>query len=334
MYDENNNNRSNGSVMDILGNGVEYAAKNMLKVLAGILLLVAVGLGVYTIQSGSVGILSTAGKFSKEEVQPGLHLKIPFIQSVYVFDTRMHAVNYKTNRDLPDNDGIINKPYIRVMDKKNLPIGIELTVQYRPEASEASEILSGYGFQYFEKAINPVIRDIVRDVIGKYEAEKIAIDRTTIAQELKAKMDSRFQKLPFHIGEVSLRDIKLPAVVEKKIEDVQIAKQKEQELAMIEKQAERNQKIKTIEANTKKIQITTQAKADAEKKRIEADAKAYQILKEAEAKAKANKEISESITPLLVKYNIARSWDGKYPTTYLGEGGAGGLILDIGGVTK
>ncbi len=150
-------------------------------VVAGLVLIAVVFMSVYTIESGTVGVLSTFGKYDPDEMEPGLHLKIPFIQSVRVFDVRLQTVNYKSVKDLPDKGGVINKPAIQVLDNKNLPIGVELTVQYTPDRNEAAEILAQFGKNYFEKLINPIVRDVVRDVIGKYQAEKIAADRTVIA---------------------------------------------------------------------------------------------------------------------------------------------------------
>ncbi len=293
-----------------------------------LVLIMLAFMAVYTIESGNVGVLSTFGKYDPEEKEPGLHLKLPFVQSVKVFDVRLQTVNYKSAKDLPDQGGVINKPAIEVLDNKNLPIGVELTVQFTPDKKEAAEILTRYGANYFEKLINPIVRDVVRDVIGKYQAEKIAADRTVIAKEIRAVLGEKFKELPFHLHDVALRNIRLPQIVLKKIEEVQLAKQEEQRLAMVEKQAEKNQKIKTIEANTKLIEITTQAKAQAEKKRIEADAKAYQIMKEAEAVAKANQLVAASITDRLIRYKAVEKWNGTYPATLM-QGGDKGLLLQL-----
>ncbi len=285
-----------------------------------ILAVIAIVSSVYTIETGTVGIISTFGKYDVEEKQPGIHLKVPFVQKVRVFDVKLQTVNYHQNQDLPDQHGVVNKAYIQVLDRKNLPIGIELTVQYTPKKTEASEILAAYGFNYFEKLINPMIRDVVRDVIGSYQAEKIAADRTAIAKEIRSLLSDKFQLLPFKLTDVALRDIKLPQIVLKKIEEVQLATQEEQRLVMIERQAKKNQEIKTIEANTKLIEVTTQAKADAQKKRIEADAKAYQISKEAQAIAAANDQIAASVTDKLIRYKAVEIWNGQYPTTLMANG--------------
>jgi len=42
----------------------------------------------YTIETGTVGVLSTFGKYDPQEKQPGLHLKIPLFQQIKVFDVK------------------------------------------------------------------------------------------------------------------------------------------------------------------------------------------------------------------------------------------------------
>ena len=292
-----------------------------------VLLLGAVS-ATYTVETGTVGILSTFGKYQEEPVLPGLHVKIPLIQQVHILDVKLQSANYIGRKDLPDKKGVINKPYISVLDNKNLPIGIDLTVMYTPNVNEASTILGKFGVNYFDKLINPNVRDVVRDVIGKYPAEQIASDRTVISGELKARLDKKFDKMPFVLNEISLRNIQLPKIVLKKVEEVQIAKQEEQKLAMVENQARKKQKIQTIQANTRLIEITTRAKADAQKQKIEADAKAYKLKIEAQAIAEANTVIAKSITKELISYKSIEKWSGMYPKLLM-QGSDTNTILQL-----
>lgn len=282
--------------------------------------------GVYTVKSGTTGVLSTFGKYSPQVQKPGLHFKLPLIQQVNMMDVKMQTANYQGDREKRLAQGVITKPKIVVLDSKNLAIGIEITIQFAPIPQDSEQILVKYGQNYFEKLINPIVRDVVRNVTGQYQAEEIAVQRTSIGNEIQRSLRSKFERLPFTLQAVQIRNIDLPQIVRKKIEEVQLAKQEEQRLAMIEKQAAKNQLIKSIEAETKLIEVTTQAKADAEKHRISADAKAYQIIKEAEAVARANREIAASITPALVRYQAIKQWDGSYPRTLLGSGQSGVLL--------
>lgn len=282
----------------------------------------------YTINSGTVGVLVTFGKFSNDIKLPGLHFKMPVMMNVEIVDIKMQTANYFGDRDLPDNQGVTNSPRLRVLDNKSLPIGIEMSVQYTPKADESHILLAKYGRNYFNKLINPLVRDSVRNVIGRYNAESIAQERAKIGTEIQLSLGDRFKGLPFILTNIALRNIQLPEIVLKKVKEVQLAKQEEQRLAMVEKQATKEQHIKTIQANTKLIEVTTHAKAEAEKQRIEADANAYQIEKEAVASANANKLIAASVTPELINYRSVDQWDGKYPRMML-SGSQGGMILSL-----
>ncbi len=327
--------------MDIKGNVIEMKTNNTqtgnaimkqiqvaFAIVMSLILVTGLFSATYTVETGTIGILSTFGKYKVEPILPGLHIKIPVVQSVHILDVKMQSANYIGRQNLADKRGVINRPYISVLDNKNLPIGIDLTVMYTPIASEGSTILGKYGVNYFDKVINPNVRDVVRDVIGKYPAEKIASDRSVISGELKARIDKKFEHLPFVLNEVSLRNIQLPKIVLKKVEEVQIAKQEEQKLAMVENQAKKQQKIQTIQANTRLIEITTKAKAEAERQKISADAKAYQLKVEAQAIAEANNLIAKSITTELIRYKSIEKWTGMYPKLLM-QGNDANTILQL-----
>ncbi len=306
---------------------LENAKKQAVLVFVIVIIVAIAYSAFYTIKSGTVGIVATFGEFSPDVSKPGLHYKVPLAQRVHIFDIKMQTANYKGNKDQGDRHGLYTKPLITVLDNKNLPIGIEMSIQFQPIMEQANVILATYGSNYFEKLINPLVRNVVRDVVGVYQAEDIATKRGEIGQQISAMLAKSFETTPFRLSNVALRNIKLPQIVMKKIEEVQLAKQEEQRLAMVEKQARKEQEIKTIQANTKLIEVTTQARAEAEKKRIGADAKAYQIEKEAEAVAAANSMIAKSISQPLIDYKSVERWSGQYPTTLLG--GKEGMMLRL-----
>jgi len=273
----------------------------------------------YTIKDGNIGVLATFGKFSEEVESPGVHFKLPFIQAIIIQDVKMQTANYKGSKDLLDKKGIVNKPSITVMDKKNLPISIEMTVQYTPKKADMPIILRTLGSNYFEKKINPIIRSISRDVVGQYDAETIAVERQKISTELKVGLVKAFEALPFILNDVVLRNIRLPNTVQKKIMQVQEAKQEEERLKMAEKQAEVQKRIQIINARREAEKKVIAAKADAEQKVIAAKAEAEKITVQSKATALANKRVSVSLTSLLVKQHAIEAWDGAYPKTMLGS---------------
>ncbi|RUM47804.1 MAG: prohibitin family protein [Hydrogenothermus sp.] len=258
-----------------------------------------------TIQSGNVGIKITLGKFDNEELMPGLHFKIPIIQDIKIVDVKVHTINYKGSQDRPDKEGLIEKPAINVLDERGLPVRIELTVQYRLIPDQASEMIQEWGWNWEDKLVNPTIRDVVRDVIGEYPAEKLPVKR----QEIGVKIEEGIKKAIKNVSKnkvqvigVQLRDIKLPPRIAQKIEEVQIAKQEAEKMKYVEEKAKKEQEVRKIKAETEKIEKIIRAEAEAEKRVKEAEGRAKARILEAEAQAKANRLLSKSIDKNILKW--------------------------------
>jgi regulator of protease activity HflC (stomatin/prohibitin superfamily) len=246
------------------------------------------------IQEGERGILSTNGKYQNEALLPGLHFIIPVIQKVYVVDTKVRIINYADRREATGgNSGIEAKPAITVLDKRGLPVKIELTVQYRLNSQFAAQTISNWGFSWEEKIINPVVRDVVRNVVGKYDAESLPQKRNTIADEIEKGVRESVQSLknsPADLQSVQLREIGLPSKVREQIERVQVAKQEVQR-AEQEVQKAKQDAFKRAE----------EARGVAEKARIEAQGVADAVTINAKATAAANRVISQSLTTKLLQ---------------------------------
>ncbi len=250
----------------------------------------------YTIiQSGEVGIKVTAGKFDPIPLEPGMHFYIPGIQKIIKVDTKVRIINYKSEKDTAFgnlNEGIIEKPAITVLDARGLPVSIDLTVQYRLNPANAPQTIATWGLSWEEKLINAVVREVVRNVIGRYKAEELPIKRNEIAalieQKIREKIDS-FKNKPVFLESVQLREINLPPKIKEQIERVQIAKQEAQRM-----------KYEVEKAKQEAQKRAAQAKGEAEAKKIKAQGEADRIMIEAKAKAQANKAIAQSVTePLL-----------------------------------
>lgn len=260
----------------------------------GVVLLLVLAKPFAIIEEGERGILSTNGKYSDQALLPGLHFVIPIIQKVYIVDTKVRIINYASRVEVNSNSsGIITKPAIEVLDKRGLPVSIELTVQYRLNSQFAAQTISNWGFSWEDKIINPVVRDIVRNVVGKYDAENLPQMRNVIAESIETGIEESVKKLenaPAELQSVQLREIVLPTKVKEQIESVQIAKQQVQRA---EQEVER--------AKQEALKRAAEAQGVAEKARIEAQGKADAIEIEAKANARANDLISRSLTTQLLQ---------------------------------
>jgi regulator of protease activity HflC (stomatin/prohibitin superfamily) len=249
------------------------------------------------INEGEIGILSTTGKFDKNPLYPGLHFYIPIFQKVIVVDTKVHMISYKRLQEvgtMPDRYGTIKVyPAINVLDARGLPITVELSVSYRLNPNEAAYTIKTYGLNWEDKIINPIVRDVVRNVIGKYPAEELPVKRNEIAAQIENEIREALSKIehkPVIFESFQLRDIILPENIKKQIERVQIAKQ----------EAERA-KYEVLRAKQEAAKEAAIAQGKANAAKIEAQGKADAKLIEANAEAKANIIISKSLTPNLLK---------------------------------
>ncbi|BCD68648.1 prohibitin family protein [Nitratiruptor sp. YY09-18] len=275
----------------------EFSKKaTILYVILAVIVLLIIAKPYEIIQSGEVGIKVTAGKFDPIPLGPGIHFFIPGIQKIIKVDTKVRIINYKSERDTAFgdvNEGIIEKPSISVLDARGLPVSIDLTVQYRLNPANAPQTIATWGLTWEEKLINAVVREVVRNVIGRYKAEELPVKRNEIAkmieQEIRQKIES-FQNKPVILESVQLREINLPPKIKEQIERVQIAKQ----------EAERV-KYEVEKAKQEAEKKAALAKGEAEAKKIRAQGEAERIMIEAKAQAQANEVIGKSITPELLK---------------------------------
>ena len=252
------------------------------------------------INSGEVGIKVTTGKFQEQPLNPGLHFYIPLFEKIIPVNTRVRMITYSNENKQVLSDGysryeggLRRNPAIRVMDSRGLGVDIDLAVQYHLRPESAPKTIATWGTAWEDKIINTKVREIVRDVIGKYAAENLPQKRTEIAKEIQDRVRKKVEAIPgtpVVLDSVELRNIELPTKIKTKIEELQAEKQNvmiaEQQKERAKREAERKAEI---------------ARGEAEKRRIEAQGKADQIRIEAGAQAKANEIIANSLTEKLLQ---------------------------------
>ena len=245
------------------------------------------------IESGQVGIKATTGKYDEMPLNPGFHLYIPVFQKVIIVDTKVRLLNYRSVEEMSGFDsGIKVNPAINILDARGLPVSIELTVQYRLTATGAPATIATWGLSWEDKIVNPVVRNVVRNVVGGFNAEDLPTKRNEIATLIEQGIREQIENLegkPVSIESVQLREIVLPVKIKEQIERVQIANQESERV-----------RYEVLRAKQEAEKRAAQATGEAEAKRIEAQGRADAVTIEAKAQAVANKSIAESLTPSLL----------------------------------
>ncbi len=260
---------------------------------------------VYTVNEGHIGIVKRFSE-AKEQVNPGLHFKVPFIDSVEEIEVRTRK----------------NEERMASSTKEQMPVTISVSVNWTVDKTAALELFRQYGglSQFESRILDPRFRSATKDVIPRFDAEKLIQDRATAIQAIEANLIEEMKEFPVTVDNIQIENIQLPAKyltsIETKKTEKNLAAAEEHKLARQNLEAQRD--VNTAKAKADGIRAV--AIAEAEAIRIKGLAEAEAITAKAKAKALGN-------NPLIVKLTEAQNWDGKLPATMLG--GENMPILDL-----
>lgn len=258
---------------------------------------------IYTVNEGHIGIVKRFSE-AKEQVNPGLHFKVPFIDGVEEIEVRTRK----------------NEEKMASSTKEQMPVTISVSVNWTVDKAAALELFRQYGglSQFESRILDPRFRSATKDVIPRYDAEKLIQDRASAIQAIEANLIEEMKDFPVTVDNIQIENIKLPTKyltsIETKQTEKNLAAAEEHKLARQNLEAQRD--VNTAKAKADGIKLVAIAEAEAIKIKGLAEAEAIQ------AKAKALRN-----NPLIIKLTEAQNWDGKLPATILG--GQNMPILDM-----
>jgi regulator of protease activity HflC (stomatin/prohibitin superfamily) len=235
---------------DSLGARVRaFLGKSFLLIVIAIAALIFFGGTFGTIATGNVGVRTTLGIMSQEEVTPGVYMKWPIISKVEEFTAKEVAI------DLTD---------LTPKAKDNLSLrDMDITIYYRAESQAISELGAKYAGQserapdgnYFLPAYNLVYR-VARNSAYKEVARVDSLVMHTRREELGAAIHEGMQNEldqsdpgVFKITRVVIRAVATDPSIEQSIRDA-VANQKKLEAMEVQtKIAQREAEIKVTEAH-------------------------------------------------------------------------------------
>jgi regulator of protease activity HflC (stomatin/prohibitin superfamily) len=250
---------------------------------------------VYTVNEGHIGIVKRFSE-AKEQVNPGLHFKVPFIDSVEEIEVRTRK----------------NEEKMASSTKEQMPVTIIVSVNWTVDKTAALELFRQYGglTQFENRILDPRFRSATKDVIPRYDAERLIQDRASAIQAIEANFIEEMKDFPVTVDNIQIENIQLPAKYLTSIE----TKQTEKNLADAEKH-----KLARQNLEAQRDVNTSKAKADGIKLVAIAEAESIRIKGLAEAEAITAKAKALGNNPLIVKLTEAQNWDGKLPATILGS---------------
>ena len=253
----------------------ENNSKNWLKWLgigiAAVLVLIVFFNSYYVIDPGYRGVQVMFGKVEPQSYINGVGFKAPFVAKIISIDVRTQKTTDSTSTYTSD-----------VQTAK-----LKYTFTYNLNPNNVYQLYENIGLNYEEKTTIPALADVIKDVIGKWQAQDLVNNREKARAEIVRKLNEMLDHKYFQNISFKLIDIDYSDKFESAIQDKVIAEQKAQE-------AVNNTRRVTEEANQ---QVIT-AKAEAE---------AMEIKSAALAKNKG-----------LTEYEAVQKWDGVLPQYMFG----------------
>lgn len=258
----------------------------------------------YTIDQGEKGVLLTNGALTAV-VDPGLHFKMPFFQSVAKISTRQHVVYWTcvpTAQKCNDGERLQMQAYSR--DQQ--PADMRVTVNFHVPADEIANVYSTYGSvdALADRIIARKAPQEVKTVFGQYDMVSVIQSREKFNNEVTKRVMSVVDG-PVMIDSVQVENIDFSDAVEAAIE------------ARMTAQVEVQKQEQTLQQEKIKAQITVtqaQAQADSQLAVARANATAIEVRGKAEATAIEARGNALRDNPSVVSLVQAEKWDGKLPS--------------------
>ena len=262
--------------------------------LAGLLVLTIIFGSWYTIDQTQRGVLLRNGALV-EVVQPGLHFKWPWIETVSKIDMQTHNFTFE-------------KVNSYSADQQPADLRISVTLHVAPD--KVAEMYSRFGGDQqaaISRLITPHMNQEVKVVFGQYTAQRAITARGQLNADAAKALNEAIAYDPIFVIEgVQIEDIEFSKdyirSVEARMQAEVAVQQRQQELAQERIKAE----IAVTQATGRANSIRAEAQAQADATTLRGNAEASAIKAKGEALA-AN--------PSLVALIQAERWNGVLPTT-------------------
>lgn len=131
-------------------------------------------------------------------MEPGWRLVWPIIQSYRRVDVRVKAV------DVPDQNAIT---------RDNVSVAVNAVIYYKVSSAEKA-VLEVENFYY---AISQYAQTTMRNIVGEVSLDELLAGRDKIADRIREIVDKETDEWGLKVNNVELKDIKLPADMERTI---------------------------------------------------------------------------------------------------------------------
>jgi regulator of protease activity HflC (stomatin/prohibitin superfamily) len=274
------------------------------------------------VKPGYVGIVFDKASHSVTAgaLEPGWAFINPFTQAIQEYPVTIQ--NY--SMVLKGTEGqTAGDDSIKIQSNEGQQLNLDVVIQYQVIRQESGALYQDWGGADITLVEDRVVRQYTRSqvpvVASKYGWEQITSSkRAEIVNEIATVLKGEFARRHLDLVSFGIREVHLPESLQKAL-DVKITAQ----------QAAEQQKYQLEQAKIKAEQDVAVATGQANALKAQAEGEAQATLTRAKAQAEANKQLSQSLTPELIRYQQLQRWDGKLPVF---NGGNATPFIDVTGI--
>ena len=232
-----------------------------------IALMVLAGSALYTVDQREYAIVFQFGEMKDVVVEPGLHVKVPFIQNVRKFDRRILTL------DTPEAE--------RVITAGNVPILVDSFVKWRIRDVKQF-YLSTRGIEATAQSrLAGIVNSQLKDEFGTRELQDvISTERDSIMERLRERANFNVKELGIEILDVRVKRIELPQDTAERVFARMGSERQRVASESRSKGVAEGEKIRA-DADRQRSVILADAYKDAQRTKGEGDAKAAAIFNKA-----------------------------------------------------
>jgi len=254
---------------------------------------------IYTVKYGTIGVVTRFGEIVGEPAEPGLHIKIPFVDNVLVYRTQ--KIIYETLSEEiyanTDSHADYQDHAVDTTTKDGQQISLRYTVRFSINPKLVKEVAEKLGTEQevVEKIVKTDSRIWARNMPRSYSAIDLYTGNIQeVSEKIAEKLSPLFEENGIMLDEFGIRSITFTDEYVSTIEQKQIEKER----------------------------ITTE-----EYKAQQESYKKKALITKAEGEAQAQKLQQQTLSKELIQKLYIEKWNGILPQTM--AGGDSSFILDL-----
>ena len=219
-----------------------FPKKTIAIVVAVLVALIVLLNSITIVDAGHTGVINTLRNVSENVLQEGIHLKIPFIQTIVKMDNRIVKLEVETEAFSKDLQTVTTK----------------LAINYRVSKDKSYAIYKNVGSDYETILVSPAVNEVLKAITAKYTAEESVANRSLISQGLIEELNAKLNKNGIYVEDVNIINFDFSEAYIAAIEEKQVAEQR-----LLKAKTEKEEAIVKAEAEAETLRIQSEAQAKA-----------------------------------------------------------------------